>query len=305
MTESLVPARALRNGYIALIFGLVSIGFSAILIRVAEAPGTVSAFYRMAIGVLLVTIPFSGRLKNSLAPISRRAIALAILGGTLFGLDLVFWTTGIKLSGATNPTFMANTAPVWVGLGSLVIFREKQTATFWFGLILALAGAGLFLGIDLNRAAEFGLGTFYGLLAAMFYGMYMLVTQRGAGGSNALAYFWITTSTSAVLLLVVNLITGQPLTGYPISTYLVFLALGLVVQVFGWLIINFAQGYLPASIVSPTLLGQPILTAVIAAVLLGERFTPLHFVGGILVLGGVYLVHFSRRANRGLRRVRN
>ncbi len=305
MDEPQPSAHARRNGYLALAFGLVSIGFSAILIRVADAPGTVSAFYRMSIGVLLVTIPFSNRLKAGLAPLDRRTVALAILGGTLFGLDLVFWTTGIKLSGATNPTFMANTAPVWVGLGSLLIFREKQTTSFWLGLILALAGAGLFLGVDMNRAAEFGLGTFYGLLAAMFYGMYMLVTQRGRAGANALAYFWITTLTSGILLLLVNLATGQKLTGYPISTYLVFVALGLVVQVFGWLVINFAQGYLPASIVSPTLLGQPVLTAAIAAALLGERFTILQFAGGFLVLGGVYIVHRSRTPGTVLRRVRH
>jgi drug/metabolite transporter (DMT)-like permease len=57
--------------------------------------------------------------------------------------------------------------------------------------------------------------------------------------------------------------------------------------------INYAQGYLPASIVSPTLLGQPVVTAIVAAILLGEQFTTWQIVGGILVLLGVYLVHRS------------
>ena len=48
-------------------------------------------------------------------------------------------------------------------------------------------------------------------------------------------------------------------------TYLSFVALGILVQFVGWLLINFAQGYLRASIVAPVLLVQPVLTALLAA----------------------------------------
>jgi drug/metabolite transporter (DMT)-like permease len=221
-------------------------------------------------------------------------VKLALLGGLLFGLDVAFWATGITISGAATPTLMANTAPIWVGLGAMLIFHERLNALFWLGLILAMFGALLVLGADFTRGSTLGLGTLLGLMAAVFYGAYYLVTQRGRVYLNTLSYFWITTFTAASTLLLLNLILGNPLVGYSLQTYLAFLGLGLIAQTLGWLTINYAQGYLPASIVAPTLLGQPVVTAIFAVLLLGETFSPWHILGGILVLVGVYIVHRSR-----------
>ncbi|MBM4465013.1 MAG: DMT family transporter [Chloroflexi bacterium] len=52
-----------------------------------------------------------------------------------------------------------------------------------------------------------------------------------------------------------------------------FLAMGLVPQVFGYLALNHALGYLPASIVAPIMLGQPVVTAILAGPLLGEALS--------------------------------
>jgi drug/metabolite transporter (DMT)-like permease len=222
---------------------------------------------------------------------------LAAAAGLFFGTDLALWTTGITLSGATMPTLMANTAPIWVGLGSVILFRERQGWLFWGGLVVALVGAALILGQDLSQPAGAGIGTFLGLGAAFFYGGYYLLTQRGRNHLDTLSYFWIGTFSSAVFLFFLNVGLGRPFTGYDQPTYLNFLALGTVVQVAGWLAINYVQGYLPASIVAPTLLGQPVVTAVLAVILLGEQFTIWHIIGGVIVLVGVYLVHWSRNLN--------
>jgi drug/metabolite transporter (DMT)-like permease len=280
---------------LALIVGMVSIGFSAIFVRGADAPGTVTVFYRMMIGSLIMAFPFLGQARKLNSSLHRRAVWMAVLGGIFFGFDIALWATGIVISGATIPTLMGNTAPLWVGLGALIIFRERQSTQFWVGLLVAMLGAGVVLGQDFSISAEFGLGALLGLLAGVFYGAYYLISQRARSHLATIPYFWITTSTTALLLLVVNLILRRPFTGYSGFTYLIFLAVGVFVQVIGWLTINYAQGYLPASIVAPTLLGQPVLTAIIAWPLFGEKFTLWHLVGGMAVITGVYLVHRSRQ----------
>jgi drug/metabolite transporter (DMT)-like permease len=279
---------------LALVLGLITLGFSAILVRTADAPGTVTSFYRMALAACIVGPFFWREYRKHRKTLTPQAIGLAVLGGFLFGMDLTFWSTGITISGATNPTLMANTAPLWVGLGSLLIFREKQNVLFWIGLALAMLGAGVVLGEDLSQGNTLGLGTFYGLVAAIFYGIYMLVSQRGRARATTLIYFWLTTTSSAVTLFFVNLIFRRPFLGYNQITFLNFLVLAILVQVIGWLILNYAQGFLPASVVSPTLLGQPVLTALIATAFLGEILTTWHIVGGASVLIGVYLVHRNR-----------
>ena len=90
-------------------------------------------------------------------------------------------------------------------------------------------------------------------------------------------------------------VLGQPLTGYSTRAYLYMLALGLVVQVGGQMAVSYALGYLPASIVSPTLLLQPVLTGLLAVPILGETIAPVQMLGGVAVLAGIYIVHRSRQ----------
>jgi drug/metabolite transporter (DMT)-like permease len=279
--------------YLALIGGLFAIGFSAIFIRLAGVPGTVAAFYRMAIGLIALTPAFLFSLRRQRElPIGELRIAL--LGGLFFAVDLSFWSTGVVLSGATNPTLLANTAPVWVSLGAWLLYGEKLPLPFWVGLVIAMVGAVLVLGFDALQAFELGLGTFLGLLAGIFYGAYFLVTQRGRRRLNALAYFWFSVLSSTLILLVINLILGQPLLGYSSDAYLSLLGVGVLSQGLGWLAINYAQGHLPATLVAPTLLAQPVMTAIFAIPILGERLAGLEILGGVIVLTGIYLVHRSR-----------
>lgn len=284
--------------YIALIIGLILIGLSAIFVRLAGAPGTVAAWYRMALAVIIVAPAFFLEL-NRQGRLNRKGVLLAVFGGLLFAGDLAAWATGVMLSGATNPTLLANTAPLWVGFGALLIFGERLARGFWGGLALALAGAALVLGLDALESLELGLGTLLGLLAGIFYGGYFLVTQRGRDSLSVLAYFWLSSAANAVGLLGLNLALGTPLTGYSTDTYWYFLALALGPQVVGWLAINYAQGHLPASLVAPTLLGQPVVTALLAGPILGERLSGLQAIGGLAVLAGVYWVHRTQPSARG------
>ena len=282
------------SAYLALGVGILSLGFSAIFVRWANAPGIVTSFYRMAIATALLAWPFYRRVKAT-GSLSRRGLRFAVLGGLFFMADLALWSTGVVLSGATNPTLLANTAPLWVGLGALVLFRERLKAMFWVGLMLAMTGAAVILGLDSLRAVSFGLGTLFGLLAGIFYGGYFLITQRGRETLDSITYFWPAAVSSTLGLLILNLALRQPLTGYPASAYLNFLALGVVSQVFGYLSINYALGHLPASIVAPTMLGQPVVTAIVAGPLLGEALSLWQVLGGLAVLAGVYVVHYSQR----------
>lgn len=282
------------KAYLALFGGLAIIAFSPIFIRLAEAPGPVAGFYRMAIPVVLLTLPVALRVKTRKIQLPASAVRASLLGGLFFALDLSLWASGIVLRGATIPTLMANTAPVWVGVGSILVFRRRLPGLFWLGLAVAMVGVMIVLGLDALKEFEMGLGSLMGLGAAIFYGSYFLVTQSARETIDAPTYFWLSSSTSTVVLLVVVGLLGQPLTGYPAQGWFSFLAMGLVVQLVGWMAINYAQGHLPATLVSPTLLIQPVLTALLAGPILGESLGWGQIIGGAVVLAGVYQVHRSR-----------
>ena len=114
--------------------------FAAIFVKVSQAPGIVTTFYRMAIASATLLIPFIFHIIKNKPSLSLKGIALAIGAGFCFGLDMAFWSTGVFVSNATIPTIFAHMAPIWVGIGTFFIFKEKHSKGFWFGLILAIIG---------------------------------------------------------------------------------------------------------------------------------------------------------------------
>ncbi|MGB2894643.1 MAG: DMT family transporter [Anaerolineales bacterium] len=282
--------------YLTLTVGLIAIGFSAIFVRQAGVPGTVASFYRMAIPTVILAAPAIKRLRKQ--KWSGRPLRWAILGGFIFALDLGFWASGVVLSGATIPTLLANTAPVWVGLGALLFFREELPGKFWLGLTIALLGTVLVMGLESLGSMSFDLGALLGLLGGIFYGAYFLVTQLGRKSLDVLSYFWVSGVSATAALFIFNVLLSQPMWGFSSKAYFNLLALGLISQGIGLLALNYVQGLLPATIVSTTLLGQPVVTALLAGPLLGEMLQPEQILGGTAVLLGVYIVHRSRTGDR-------
>lgn len=283
------------KAYLTLFGGLFFMCFAAIFIKAAHAPGIVTAFHRMTIAVIILLIPFLISLRRSSWKISLRGALLAMAGGLCFGLDMSFWSTGVVMSNATIPTLMANFAPIWVGFGSMLFFKQRHKKGFWIGLAIAMIGMLLLVHKDIHGHRNFILGASLGFVAGVFYGLFYLASQPGRKLISTIQYLFVSTFSSAVLLTILMLIFNYPFTGYDRFTYLIFIGIGLGVQVCGWFLINYSQGFLPASIVAPTLLGQPVLTAVLAIILLGERLTVWHVSGGLIVIAGIYLVHFSSR----------
>jgi drug/metabolite transporter (DMT)-like permease len=71
--------------------------------------------------------------------------------------------------------------------------------------------------------------------------------------------------------------------------YLWLLLLAIVPQLLGHSTFNWALRYLPASLVSITMLGEPIGSTILAYLLLKESPTPLKIGGAVLILVGIYV----------------
>jgi drug/metabolite transporter (DMT)-like permease len=286
-------SRARVYGVLAL--GIVCIALSAIFVKLAiGVPGTVSAFYRVAIAAVALAIPYArGQTRRSGAQRRPgwRIWTLAVIAGVFFALDLAFWNTSLGFTTAANATLLGNDAPLVVGLGALILFHERLRASYWLGLVVALLGMSVIVGWDIISQSTLSAGDLLALLAGVFYAGYLLATQRIRAKMDTLPSLWIASATGAALLLAFIVTTGQALAGYSLNAYLALLGLGLITQLVGWLAINYALGHMPASVVSVTLLAQPILTALFAVPLLGESLEAHQIAGGLIALGGIFLVN--------------
>jgi drug/metabolite transporter (DMT)-like permease len=279
--------------YLSLAFGVVCIALSAIFTHWAGVPGTVSALYRVGIAIVVLAFPFTRSLRARPAPVSGRVWLLAGIAGFFFALDLALWNTSLFMTSAATATLLGNDAPLVVGLCALLLFHERLRREYWAGLSLAVAGMIVIAGRDLLTHSSGGVGDLLALAAGVAYAGYLLATQRLRAHLDTVSSLWMPAAVGGLLLLAFNLAAHHVLWGFSGRTYLALLGLALVSQVAGWLAINYALGHLPASVVSVTLLGQPVLTALFAVPLLGQALVGDQIVGGLVALAGIYLVNRS------------
>ena len=278
--------------YLALGASILMLGSSAILVRWAAAPPTVMAFYRTLIAGTIMA-PLFWRGGSRPARLAPGWVIWPLLAGFFSALDMSIWNTALEYTSAANATLLGNTAPLWVALFAWLALGERLGRVFWFGLVLALGGAAVILGEGLLDQLSANRGDLLSLVSALAYAAFYLATQRGRRNLDALSQAWIASVGSLLSLLIFSLLTGSPLSGYSPQTYLIFLAAGLGPQLVGYLALSYALGRLPASIVAPTMIAQPVLTALLAIPLLGEALSLAQIGGGVLVLIGIYLVNNS------------
>lgn len=282
--------------YLALALGVVCIGFSAIFTKWAQVPGSVSAFYRVAIATVVLSVPYalhSARASKSperirMTPRLMWGVAFA---GIFFALDLVLWNTSLAFTSAANATLLGNTSTVWVSLGAMLIFHESLKRRFWLGMFMAFSGAVIIVGRDIFEHPDLGWGDLLAVGSSLFYAGYLLGTQRVRQHVGTLSFMWLSSVVALAFMLAYVLIAGDTLTGFSLNTWLALLALGIISHALGWMAINYSLGHLPAPIASVSLLSQPVLTAVLAVPLLGEALSVYQIVGGLLVLLGIYIVN--------------
>jgi drug/metabolite transporter (DMT)-like permease len=278
--------------YIALAIGICALSLSAMFVRWAEAPGPIVGFYRLLISTIFLT-PLFIRQQKKLEPVDKKYLVFPILAGIFTAFDFAFWNSSLKFTTAANATLLGNTAPLWVALFALFIFREKLRGIFWLGLAIALTGAALVMGSDFLRHPTLGLGDLMASTAAIFYASYQLITQRGRKHIDPLRYMWLVGLSATIGMFIINIVLGNSFTGYPAQTWVIFFITAIVSQMIGYLAITYALGHLPASVVSPTLIGQPILTTFLAIPMLGEIPNTTQWVGGAIALAGIYIVNQS------------
>jgi drug/metabolite transporter (DMT)-like permease len=286
------------SAYLALGVGVLALSFSAMFVRWANAPGPVTALYRMFFSIFLV-LPFFIQRTNANPATKTRVIIFPLLAGVFTALDLALWNTSLFYTTAANATLLGNTAPLWVALGTWLIFKQKLSPAFWRGLAIALLGAALILGTDFLLHPRFGVGDVMAMFTGFFYGIYYLFTEKSRLYFGSVSHVFFVGIGATITLYIVNFALKNPLTGYDTRTWIVFFATALVSQLIGYMALAYALGLLPAVVVAPTMILQPVVTAILAIPLLNEIPNIWQAAGGLIALRGIYIV--NRSHNRTLK----
>ena len=178
---------------------------------------------------------------------------------------------------------------VWVGIGAIILFREKLNRFHWAGNIIAILGVAIIIGINNIIHMKVDIGFVFSIIASIFLALYILSVKEVRQKNSTIQVVFFTFLGCTITLFICCIATGSALYGFSLSSWAYLLCLGLITQVGGYFSNNYALGYIDSSTVSILTLLQPLLTAVFAVIVLNEAFTVYHIIGGVLVLAGLVI----------------
>lgn len=272
---------------------VASLGASsgAVLVRLAEAPATVTAFWRLAFSVILVGAPFLvGRAWKEYRGLSATDLAWTGVAGVCLSLHFVSWFRSLELTSVASSTVLVSLHPLHVGLLSAWLLRERPATADWIGIVLALIGTCL-VAFGGTGGQDSLSGNGLALLAGFLAAVYFIAGRRVRARLGLWAYVTPVYAIAAACTGLIAIAGADPLFGYPATTWIVFLGLAVGPSLIGHTGFNWALKHVPAYVVSLIQLFEPIGATLLAMLILGGQETPgiRVIVGGVTIIAGVWI----------------
>lgn len=278
---------------IALIVAVTAVSFSSILIRLSEAPSLVIASYRLGLASLLMIT--AACIKNELSQLqkmTKKEGAALILSGFFLYIHFATWITSLFYTTVATSVIIVDSSPLFVAVLSYVFLKETLTLKAIAGIVLSVFGA-ILIGLS-NPVEENVIGIFLAFLGAVGLAVYLVIGRDLRKKLDTFSYVSGAYSVSFVFLLITAVAFHQPLSGYSTKQYFIFFLLALVPSCLGHTLYNYCLKYLKAAVVSVAILGEPVGASLLAILFFREMPTLLIVAGGILVIGGIYMVVKAR-----------
>lgn len=272
-----------------LALGISAISWSAILVRLAEAPALVVATYRLGISAAILA-PIYLRLRSYKdMPGGKNPWAWMALSGLCLALHFLAWIGAVQKAPVSIAVTLSSTHPIIVGLLSRLILGEPFGSGRAAGAALAVIATAAMVWGPVSPGFRDWSGYLLALGASLFFGFYMLIGGRVRGQMRLLSYIVPTYGFAAVWLLMAAAASGSSLWGYSTETFVFLVLLALVPTIIGHSSLNFALGHLSATMVALSVLGEPVGASILAWIILGEVMGIWNILCSSVILAGIFI----------------
>jgi drug/metabolite transporter (DMT)-like permease len=285
-----------------LLAGILSISFAAIFIRFCDdVPSIMIAAWRLTAASVILLVFFRLR-GHTFKKVTREDFTLSCFGGLFLALHFILWITSLKYTSVASSVVLVTTNPIFVGIFSYLILKEKQHIELIIGIILCLIGSTLIAAGDSGFEqlvivnSEALLGDILALAGAIMASGYLLVGSRVRERLDILTYITIVYTVAAFILIILSLVLNIPFTGYRHSSYLYMVLLAILPQLVGHTAFNWALKHVKASMVAITILGEPIGATILAYLFFNESVSRYQLIGVVAIFAAILIS--SRKAKK-------
>ena len=286
------------NPSLALISGVLAVSTGAIFAKLAEAPALVIAAYRVGLASLILAPIAWWQARDELLGLEKKDYLLALLSGFFLALHFSTWISSLSYTSVANSVVLVNTNPLWVGVLTPVISKDRLTLMTKIGIVISVIGGAIIGAGDFATGGQALWGDFLALLGSICAAIYLLLGRNLRRKLSLLAYVIICYGSAAIILWVLVIALGLQVVGFSSGTYAAFAGMALISQIIGHTSYNWALKWFSASLIAVSLLGEPIGATILAYIIFAETLTWTKLVGGSLILAAIYLAARGEQVNR-------
>ena len=256
-----------------------------------SVPPILMASLRMGI-VLIILIPF-WRFKIPEKKYLQSLVGFSISMGVLV---YVFMTLSLYHSSTISPIIVGSQLAIPFGvLLSSLILGENISFKKWILIFCSFFGI-LIIFFDPELANNF-LGLFYASLMALFFGLAQVYSRQLKNLDVSLTNAFTGLFGFTILLIISFFIEGDTITNVKsinVNTWVLIFYQAIVVSLGAHLLMFYLYKFYTVGQIFPSYSLFPIFGIGLTFLIFGEIPTILFLIGGIIVLGSVYLLHKIR-----------
>jgi len=286
------------NPSLALISGVLAVSTGAIFAKLAEAPALVIAAYRVGLASLILAPIAWWQARDELLGLEKKDYMLALLSGFFLALHFSTWISSLSYTSVANSVVLVNTNPLWVGILTPLISKDRLTLMTKIGIVISVIGGAIIGAGDFATGGQALWGDFLALLGSICAAVYLLLGRNLRRKLSLIAYVIICYGSAAIILWVLVIALGLQVVGFSSGTYAAFAGMALISQIIGHTSYNWALKWFSASLIAVSLLGEPIGATILAYIIFDETLTWTKLIGGSLILAAIYLAARGEQVNR-------
>ena len=282
-----------KHPMIMILVGVVGISLSSIFVKYSAAPSAVTAAWRLLWTVILLTPAVLGKasVRREMGAVSPKLAILSCLSGVFLAAHFALWFESLQHTTVASSTTIVCTEVIWVALGYWLFLKGKISLKAAAAIGVTLLGSVIIAWSDSGSDAHLA-GDLLALAAAVTVAVYTLLGRIVREKLSTTVYTYLVYAACAAVLVLTCLVQEQKLLGYGFSPVPVGLLLAVFSTLLGHSIFSWCLKYFSPAFVSASKLCEPVVAAILAAILFGELPGMLMLLGGALILGGV--LYYSR-----------
>lgn len=274
---------------LVVLIGVLSVSISPILSKSAEAPAHITAFYRLLFTVLIMTALNPRRVYTDLKTLPVKDAALSWVSGFFLALHFTAWIASLSYTSVASSTVLVSMHPPIMLLAAWAMLKERPAKRQVIAVAVTVIGSALLATEDWGRGQESLFGDGLALLGALFIVFYLIIGRTVRARVSNHQYTIHTYTSCTVTLFLIGLAARTPFTGYSANDFWIFLGLAVFPTMLGHTLFNWALEYVSPTLISLSVLGEPVFAALLAMVIFSEPLGWFQGLGGVVILLGIWL----------------